>query len=100
MTQRSLLIFCLILGVAGIAAAQTVTNMDLDKYRQERLSAERDYQNNYERMGFPSPAELEKQRVENRVETEKLSAKLRAERLEQERLDAYRQAELIRATQA
>lgn len=99
MKQRSLFIFCLIIGMAGSAATQTVTNADLDKYRQARLRAERDYRENYAKMGFPSPEELDRQREKSRTDTEQLSAKLRAERLERERLEAYRRAELARSAQ-
>jgi hypothetical protein len=99
MKQRSLFIFCLILVSAAAAASQTVTNADLEKYREQRLSAERDYQENYARLGFPSPEELDRRREESIKQTEELSAKLRAERLERERVDAYRELETMRAAQ-
>lgn len=98
MKQRSLFIFCLILISVGGVTSQTVTNADLEKYRQERLRAEREYRENYERLGLPSPEELDRRREESLKQTEELSAKLRAERLERERIEAYREAE-IRAAQ-
>jgi hypothetical protein len=99
MKQRSLFIFCLILVSAVFASAQTVTNTQLEKYRTQRLNAEREYRENYARLGLPSPEELDRRREESRIQTEELSAKLRAERLERERIEAYRQAELIRQAQ-
>jgi cell division protein FtsL len=99
MKQRSLFIFCLILVSAVCVVSQTVTNTDLAKYREQRLAAERDYRDNYVRLGMPSPAEIERKREESRIATEQLSAKLRSERLERERIEAYREAELIRAAQ-
>ncbi len=93
MKQRSLFIFCLIVGLAGFADSQTkaVTNSDLEKYRQERLKGEREYRENYARLGLPSPEELERRREQSRIEAAQLSAKLRAERLERERIEAERQ---------
>ena len=94
MKQRSLFVFCLIFGMAGFAAAQgrSVTNADLDKYKQDRLKAEREYRENYAKLGLPSPEELERRREQSRAETEQLSAKLRAARLERERIEAEREA--------
>ena len=99
MKQRSLFVFCLILAAAVVTVAQSksVTNADLEKYRQERVKAERDYRENYEKLGLPSPDELQKRREKDRIETEKLSAELRSARLERERLDAERQAAERRA---
>lgn len=72
--------------------AKTVTNADLEKYRNKRVQAERDYQENYARMGFPSPEELQKQREKDKAEREALSARLTAERLRREEAEAARVA--------
>lgn len=95
MKQRSLFIFCLIFTVAGFAAAQTrsLTNADLEKYRQDRLKAEADYRASYARLGLSSPEELDRRREQSRIDTERLSAKLREERLERERIEARREAD-------
>lgn len=69
-------------------AARTITNLDLEKYRQQRLKAERDYADNYQRLGFPSPEELQKQIEKSRVEREALAARLSAERLQREEFEA------------
>ncbi len=86
------LMFVLLLSFTAIAsvAAQnnrTVTNEDLEKYRQKRLAAERDYRENYERMGFPSPEELQRQIEQSRVERSRLAARLEAEKIQRDQLN-------------
>jgi hypothetical protein len=106
--MRKIAVFLsVILSFAGAAesqvnrrAARTVTNADLERYRSQRLNAERDYRENYERLGFPSPEELDRQLEQSRIEREELSAKLREDRLERERINAEAlraQAELAAA---
>src|SRR5687768_11978760 len=100
MKQRSLLVFCIILAVAGFAAGQSksLTNADLEKYRQERLKAEQEYRETYARLGRPSPEELDRQRDKSLKETLELSESLRAARIESERIEAEREAnELLAA---
>jgi len=77
--------------VSASAQTRSVTNEDLEKYRQKRVAAERDLRENYERLGFPSPAELEKQNERSRAEKNALAARLEAENLERERLNLERQ---------
>lgn len=82
----------LIAGVAGHAQAPTITNGDLEKYRSQRIKAEIDLRENYERLGFPSPEERARRDAESAKASVELSAKLRAERLERERLETARVA--------
>jgi hypothetical protein len=97
----SLVLFMGVLAVVpAFSQARTVTNADLEKYRQQRLRAERDYNKNYEKMGFPSPAELQKQLEKSKTEREALSARLTNERLEQERVAAVLEAAQEMARQA
>lgn len=95
MKKRWSLILILVLNFTAVvsisAQTRTVTNENLEKYRQKRLAAERDLRENYERLGFPSPAELEKQSKRSRVEKFLLAARLEAENLERERLNIERQ---------
>lgn len=94
MKIRLLFILTLTSITAFSAAAQqtrTVTNDNLEKYRQKRVAAERDLRENYERLGFPSPEESERQIERSRVERSELAARLRAENLEREQLDLERQ---------
>lgn len=102
MIQKLLFVFCLIIIGSAVATAQsrTVTNTDLDKYRQPRIKAEQDLRENYERLGFPSPEERAKRDEASRKALIELSDKLRQERLERERIQAERQAEVSRAAWA
>lgn len=91
MKRKVLFILCSIFITVGFASAQKttrkiVTNLDLDKYKEQRLEAEKDLRENYEKLGFPSPEELEKQRKIEDEERTRLSEKLRRERLEREQI--------------
>ena len=83
----------LIAGVAGFAQVPTMTNGDLEKYRTQRIKAEADLRENYERLGFPSPEERARRDAESAKASTELSARLRSERLERERLKAARRAQ-------
>ncbi len=100
MRKKLLFCFCITLLTVTAAPAQDrqITNLDLEKYRSARVTAEKDLRENYEKLGFPSPEELERRREKSRVETEELAAKLRSDRIDQERIDAQREAESRRIT--
>ena len=89
MKKRLLFILCLFFVAAGAAKAQTrtVSNADLEKFRQKRLQAERDYRENYARLGFPSPEELERQREVDRKNLSEFSARLQREADARERAE-------------
>ena len=100
------LVFIIITAVgAAFAQSKTVTNADLSKYKQERVKAEADLRNNYAKLGFPSPEERAQRDAQSAKETVELSARLRNERLERERIDAQNTANsqynaaLLRAAQ-
>src|SRR5688572_19744694 len=76
----------LTLAVTSFGQVRTVTNSTLSKFQQKRLAAERDYRENYARMGFPSPEELDRQRAEDMAATIELSQQLKQDRLERDRL--------------
>jgi hypothetical protein len=84
MKQRSLFILFVMLFLSGVAIGQTqtVTGKDLEKFREKRLNAERDYRENYARLGMPSPEELERRRVEDKKVLIDLSEKLRRQHYE------------------
>lgn len=71
----------LIFAAAGSATAQrkTITNADLEKYRQARLTAEREYRENHVRLGMPSPEELERRNEQSRQELREMAAEIRQE---------------------
>jgi hypothetical protein len=83
MKERILLILSLILIVGSFAFAQTarrtITNEDLEKYRQARVKSEAEYRENYKKLGMPSPEELEKREAERRVWLEEYSNNKKAE---------------------
>lgn len=86
MTMKLSIIFCLAALSTAAAVAQTkvVSNADLASYKTERLNAERELRENYERLGFVSPQEMAKREAESREQMFDLSAKLRRDRLERE----------------
>ncbi len=93
MKQRLLFVFCIIVGSSVFAFSQTktVTNADLEKYRQERLKAEAEYRANYKKLGLPSPEELDRRREQSRVENVRFLTQWRTEQLERERIEDERQ---------
>src|SRR6476661_1222445 len=94
MWQRPLFVCCLLALSCSFALSQKrmVTNADLETYRQQRLQAERDYRENYQRLGLPSPEELDRRREQSAKETAELSARLRAERMQREQIEAAQRA--------
>lgn len=89
---KAALMFCVVISMAMVGFGQrTVTNATLEKFQQKRLAAERDYRENYARMGFPSPEELERQRQADMTARLQLAEQLRQARLAKERLELERQ---------
>ncbi len=90
--RTSILFLIAILACTAAAQTKTVTNADLAKFAEKRIKAEREYRENYERLGMPSPEELDRMNTADAKEREELSRRLRAERLRQESIDAQREA--------
>ena len=81
--MKKLAITTLILVAAFSAFAQrsrTVTNQDLEKFRQQRLTAERDLKEKYAALGT-TPEEVERQSRERRAELEEYSTQLQIWRI-------------------
>lgn len=100
MKKRILLFLGFIFISANVASAQikSVTNVDLEKFRLERVQADEEYRKNYRKLGLPSPEELKEQREQNRQELAELSGQLRKENSEREqrqREEEYRQAQIM-----
>jgi hypothetical protein len=91
--KAALFVFGLIISltVVGFGQVRTITNATLEKFQQKRLAAEKDYRDNYERLGFPSPEELDRQRDADMEARLELAEQLRQARLEEERLELERQ---------
>ena len=90
MKKKTVLLLSFILSFSAVAFAQTktVTNADLEKFRQKRLENEKNYRENYQRLGFPSPEELERKRIEDEKNLIEFSQQLEAQRLEREAIQA------------
>ena len=85
------LCLCICLSVVVFSQTPTVTNLDLEKYRIERMMAEKEYRENYSRLGFPSPEELELKRREDQAERMEIAERLRQARQDQERIQLDRE---------
>lgn len=91
--KRITFLLVVLLGGAAFAEAQgrRITNAELEKFKVKRLAAEQDLRENYARLGFPSPEEMEKQRAQEAKEWMELFQSLQAARLERERIEVERQ---------
>jgi hypothetical protein len=98
MARRMLFILCLVsmTGVVGYAQARrTVTNSDLERYRQQRVAAEQELRTDYSRLGFASPEERARQNSVSEQELLDLSQRLKQERLERERMELEREQMML-----
>lgn len=82
-SNRKFVVIALALGLCGSLfgqqqkAKKTVTNADLEKFRQSRTRAEADYRENYKQLGLISPEELEKLNQEDAKSREEFARKAR-----------------------
>ena len=91
MSRRSIFVLCFVMLLSGLAAAQakTVTNADLQKFKEKRIQAEKGLKNYYAEMGL-TEEEVAKRDAADAKAREELSARLRSERLEREWLERDR----------
>ena len=91
MLRRSIFVLCFVMLLSGLAAAQsrTVTNADLQKFKEQRLKAERGLKVYYAEYGM-TEAEVAKREAADAKAREELSARLRSERLDREWLEHER----------
>lgn len=82
------IIFTLVMAASLAAQTSTVTNASLATYKDDRARANQEYLENYERLGMPSPAEIERRKDESRAEMNELARQMRAENFERQRLAA------------
>lgn len=89
--RRSIFVLCFVVLCSGYAAAQakTVTNADLEKFRQKREAGERNLKAYYAKKGL-TDADVAKQEAADAKAREELSARLRSERLERQWLENER----------
>jgi hypothetical protein len=94
MIRRLFFVFCLVslTGISSLAQARrTITNSDLEAYRQRRVNAERELREEYTRLGFPSPEEMLRRDMDAQQQLLQLSSSLKSERLERERMELEHQ---------
>ena len=89
--RRSIFVLCFVTLFSGFVLGQskTVTNADLEKFRQKREAGERNLKAYYAKKGL-SEADIAKQEAAEAEAREALSARLRSERLEREWLEHER----------
>jgi hypothetical protein len=85
----ALLFFAAVISVT--AQKRTITNADLEKYKQERARAEKEYMDTYQQLGRPSPAELRQQRDESLASTARVAEMLMEQEFERERIELRRE---------
>jgi hypothetical protein len=80
----SLALLTIFISAVGVSAqdgpARTITNADLEKYREKRVKADEDYRQTYAQKGLPSPEELERREEEKQKRLFTLSDQLATER--------------------
>ncbi len=91
--KKTIFLF-LFLGIFGSVSTfgqtRVIRNSDLEKFRQKRLQAEKELRENYRKLGFPSPEELERQNKESFRNLTELSNRLRQQRIDREDREAER----------
>ena len=80
MKKLAITILVLTTAISAFAQTRTVTNQELEKFRQQRLQSERDLKAKYAEMGTTAE-EVERQRRERRAELEEYSDQLRVWRI-------------------
>ena len=77
--KKLVLLLVVSVAVSNIVFGQTktITNADLEKFREKRVQQEEDYQANYKRLGMPSPEELKQKESERQQNLTKFAKKAR-----------------------
>ncbi len=84
MKKLAIVILSLAAAVSAYAQTKTVTNADLEKFRAQRVEAEKNLRAEYARKGFPTPEQVEAESEQRRARMEKYSDQLRQQRLQSE----------------
>ena len=97
--KKIAVVFCVLFSLAMAVSAQTsrrtVTNFDLEKYRDQRIAAEREYRDTYAQRGMLSPDEIKAASDARIQQTLDLAERMRADQLEQQRIALEAQAQQI-----
>lgn len=90
-TAVLIVVFSAVFVAEGQRAPRTVTNAELAKFRDRRVAAEQEYRDNYQRLGMPSPEDLDAMRDRDMADRLELAQQLRQARLDRERLELDRE---------
>jgi hypothetical protein len=97
--KKIAVVFCVFFSLSMAVAAQTsrrtVTNFDLEKYRDQRVAAEREYRDTYAQRGMLSPDEIKAASDARIQQTLDLAERMRSDQIEQQRLALQAQAQQI-----
>jgi hypothetical protein len=97
--KKTTLVFCVLLSCVAFGYSQnarrTVTNFELEKYRNQRSAAEREYRETYAQRGMLSPDELKSASEIRMQQTLDLAQQLRAQEIEERRLALEARAQEI-----
>jgi len=97
--KKIAVVFCVLLSCVAFGYSQnarrTVTNFELEKYKTQRVAAERDYRETYAQKGMLSPDELKAASETRMQQTLDLAEQLRAKELEERRLALEARAQEI-----
>src|ERR1043165_425010 len=97
--KKIAVVFCVLFSLSVAVSAQTtrrtVTNFDLEKYRDQRVAAEREYRETYAQRGMLSPEELRAASDLRMRQTLDLAEQMRKEQLEEQRIALEAQAQQI-----
>lgn len=97
MKKRFLLMLSFIFGITTLGFAQatrTITNADLEKYKEKREKAEAEYRATYKERGLPSPEELRQREVERQKYLSEYAQRAEQERIARENVQAQIQYEM------
>lgn len=101
--KKIAVVFCVFFSFAlftsALVAQRTVTNVDLERFAQQRQAAEREYRETYAAKGMLSPEELKARNDERVKATIDLANQLRAADLEKQRLALEASAQELQAEQ-
>jgi hypothetical protein len=70
--------------VCGQNAAKTITNADLNRFKNERVKNDPDDERERQRLGLPSPAEQERRRENEKLALNNIAVKFRREQAQKE----------------
>jgi hypothetical protein len=85
MKSRILLVVCVLIATnSAFSQRKSITNANLEKYKQERLKREADYRANYKKLGLPSPEELAQRDADEQKKIDEYTEKSRVNRQQTE----------------